>query len=122
MVNLWSKVKPKSLFIFGRYNPIRNFCIELTRHKWFKNFILVAILVNSVFLAADQPAVQNPKVLDDILLVSEYVFTILFFLEAIIKIIALGFIGHKHAYLRSAWNVRERRCSSEDGTARFEES
>lgn len=32
-------------------------------------------------------------------------FTILFAIEAIIKIIALGFVFHKQAYLRSYWNI-----------------
>ena len=33
------------------------------------------------------------------------IFTILYTIEAILKIIALGFILHKHAYLRSLWNI-----------------
>ena len=32
-------------------------------------------------------------------------FAIIFLLEAIIKILAMGFILHKHAYLRDAWNI-----------------
>ena len=31
-------------------------------------------------------------------------FSVIFVLESIIKIIAMGFIFHKHSYLRDAWN------------------
>lgn len=34
-----------------------------------------------------------------------FAFTILFTIEAMIKIIALGFILHQFAYLRSFWNI-----------------
>ena len=29
----------------------------------------------------------------------------LFLVEALLKIIAMGFVGHKKAYLRDLWNV-----------------
>lgn len=31
----------------------------------------------------------------------------LFLIEAIIKIIAMGFVGHPHAYIRDPWNVMD---------------
>lgn len=33
------------------------------------------------------------------------VFTVIFLMEAIIKILAMGFIMHQRAYLRDNWNV-----------------
>ncbi len=33
--------------------------------------------------------------------------TILFLVEAIVKIIAMGFVFHKRAYLRDPWNVMD---------------
>jgi hypothetical protein len=32
-------------------------------------------------------------------------FTIIFIAEACLKIIAMGFILHKNAYLRNGWNI-----------------
>jgi hypothetical protein len=32
-------------------------------------------------------------------------FAIIFILEAIVKILAKGFVVHKHSYLRDYWNV-----------------
>lgn len=33
------------------------------------------------------------------------VFTIIFIIEAVCKIIAMGFVLHKTAYLRDGWNI-----------------
>ena len=35
----------------------------------------------------------------------EYVFVVIFTLEAILKVIAYGFVLHSGAYLRNGWNV-----------------
>jgi hypothetical protein len=35
----------------------------------------------------------------------EYVFLVIFTLEAIMKIIAYGFVLHSGAYLRNGWNI-----------------
>lgn len=35
----------------------------------------------------------------------EYVFVVIFTMEAILKIIAYGFVLHSGAYLRNGWNV-----------------
>jgi hypothetical protein len=41
------------------------------------------------------------KILDYI----DMAITCVFFLECIIKILAMGFVLHKHAYLREFWNI-----------------
>jgi voltage-dependent calcium channel L type alpha-1D len=35
---------------------------------------------------------------------SGYIFSIIFCIEAIIKVIAMGFVTHKNSYLRDGWN------------------
>ena len=35
----------------------------------------------------------------------EYIFLFIFTLEAMLKIVALGFLFHSGAYLRNAWNI-----------------
>jgi hypothetical protein len=32
-------------------------------------------------------------------------FTVIFVLEAALKIVCFGFVGHKYSYLRDPWNV-----------------
>lgn len=96
---------PSSLFIFSGTNPFRLACLSVVQNWWFHQFILVCIIINSITLAMDQPAVNNPDGLQMFLLVTEYIFTVIFFIEMCLKVIALGFIAHDHAYLRTPWNV-----------------
>ncbi|PIO53159.1 hypothetical protein TELCIR_25518, partial [Teladorsagia circumcincta] len=35
----------------------------------------------------------------------EYLFIVVFTIECILKVVALGFICHPGAYLRNAWNI-----------------
>ena len=72
--------------------------------KWFDRVIMSLILVNSACMALyDYIDIDAPRnsVLDQIF----EVFSILFTIEATIKIIALGLIFGKNTYLREAWNV-----------------
>ena len=72
--------------------------------RWFDRIIMTLIIINSICMAfynyIDDEAPEN-KVLDRIF----EGFSVLFTIEAIIKIIALGFIFGKKTYLRDAWNV-----------------
>lgn len=71
----------------------------------FENFIILLIFLNSVVLAIydyndrDNLTPYNQK-LEHI----GQVFTIMFAGEMVLKILAQGFIIHKNAYLRDAWN------------------
>lgn len=68
--------------------------------------MIASIAGNSVLLAitdyTDDDNVTNwNKRLEDI----DRVFTVIFILEAVLKITAFGFVIHKRSYLRDAWNV-----------------
>ena len=41
----------------------------------------------------------------DFLTYSNYVFTVIFTAEMLLKVTAFGFLFGKHAYLKSAWNI-----------------
>jgi hypothetical protein len=96
---------PSSLFIFSGTNPLRLACLTVIQNFWFHQFILACIILNSITLAMDQPAVENPAELQAFLDGSEIFFTVVFCLEMVLKVIALGFALHPHAYLRTPWNV-----------------
>jgi len=85
--------KEKSLFFLSYTNPIRRFCIRLICTQWFDHFIIAVILINCVLLAADT---DEPYV--------EYAFAVIYTIEMILKVLARGFVFHKHAYLRDPWN------------------
>ncbi len=78
----------------------------------FDDVILLAILLNSLFLAmADYGQVdRNGNLLEEnswrnmILIRSEVAFTVVFTLECVVKVTALGFYGAKGSYLTDRWN------------------
>ena len=72
--------------------------------RWFDNIIMFFIIINSLCMASydylDEEAPRN-KTLNTLF----DVFSLIFTIEAIIKIIALGLIFGKRTYLRDPWNV-----------------
>ena len=80
-------------------------------NKWFDRFITLCIILNSILLAskeykmnynADYVSEWN-QILDKI----DVVFSVIFLIECIIKIMAMGFVTHKNAYIRDAWNIMD---------------
>jgi hypothetical protein len=68
---------------------------------WFDRFILICILANCIFLAIDDPTEEETA--DQA--IAELVFLIIFTIEMIVKVIALGFALEKNSYLRDPWNI-----------------
>lgn len=96
---------PSSLFLFSGTNPFRVMCLIIMQHRYFSRLILSCIVVNSLCLALVQPAIRNPPELDTFLSVMDYTFSGVFIIEMCIKVVALGFVLHRGAYLRLGWNV-----------------
>jgi len=71
----------------------------------FENFVNLMIIINSMTMAITDydPAHKNSNLNNTIELMSD-VFTMIFTLECIIKILAMGFFMHRNSYLRDAWN------------------
>lgn len=76
------------------------------KHKYFKNGILVFIIVSSIALAFENPLVDPESAEAKILKVLDIIMTIIFTIEVMIKVIANGllFNGEK-SYLRKFWNI-----------------
>ncbi len=73
--------------------------------RYFENFILLMIFVNSVAMALydynDRDSLtEHNQIIDKMNLIFTFIYTV----EAILKIIAFGFVRHKNSYLREAWN------------------
>lgn len=110
MLNANGKIVPKppkgtSMFLFKRNNPARVFCFKLMTHPRFDNFILMLIIISSVALALDNPLYDETSDLVIGLQMFDAVLTILFTVEMIIKVIALGFIANSGSYMRNSWNI-----------------
>ncbi|XP_036886349.1 sodium channel protein type 10 subunit alpha isoform X3 [Sturnira hondurensis] len=86
----------RALGLFSPFNRIRRTAIKVSVHSyplWFSTFITVTIVVNCVCMT------QN-----DIPEKIEYVFTVIYTFEALIKILARGFFLNEFTYLRDPWN------------------
>lgn len=83
-------------------NPFRNKIIKLVAiNPWFDRIVLVVIVVNCLFLALD----KEVDIVTDNIEQIDIVFLILYTIEMILKIIAMGFITRNHSYLRDSWNI-----------------
>ncbi|NWS77411.1 CAC1S protein, partial [Crotophaga sulcirostris] len=97
---------PRALFCLTLQNPLRKACISIVEWKPFEIIILLTIFANCVALAIYLPMPEDDtNVANSSLEKIEYAFLIFFAIEAMIKIIAYGFLFHTDAYLRNGWNV-----------------
>ncbi|KER21550.1 hypothetical protein X801_00257, partial [Opisthorchis viverrini] len=68
--------------------------------------VLLTILANCIVLAMEVHLPSHDKTaLSERLEQTETYFLIIFCVEALLKIVALGFLFHKGAYLRNIWNI-----------------
>ena len=97
-----------SLGVFSPTNPIRRAAQRLVSSSKFESLILLCIFVNCLFLAMAEPAVapdySSDPTMDALLRGADYVFTCIFGVEMVCKLVALGLACHAGAYLRSPWN------------------
>lgn len=52
---VWNYLEETTLGLFPLDSGIRQFCVKAMLNKWFDRIVLLAILGNSLFLAADNP-------------------------------------------------------------------
>ncbi|KAF0724290.1 hypothetical protein Ae201684P_003319 [Aphanomyces euteiches] len=91
-------------------HPIRRLCIKIVTWKWFDRLIVSCVIFNTVILALtdythaweDGPngTIWINGFIDKCNTISFYIFLI----EALLKIIAMGFCFGKNAYMSEGWN------------------
>jgi len=105
-----------SLFIFTPTNPLRVALARVVCHKYFEYGIIALICLSSLLLAIDGPKLSTDKpyypelsksnqALKDAIDVIDTIFLFAFVVEAVVKVIVMGFVLHPGSYLRSAWNI-----------------
>jgi hypothetical protein len=94
-----------SFGIFGPDNQIRDFCATLVTHKYFEYVVLVVIIASSICLAIDEPGMSTSSSTYRALNVLDYIFTVFFVLEMLVKMISTGVFGTSKAYFSNGWNV-----------------
>uniref|UniRef100_A0A8C9QN76 Voltage-dependent L-type calcium channel subunit alpha n=1 Tax=Spermophilus dauricus TaxID=99837 RepID=A0A8C9QN76_SPEDA len=89
---------PRALLCLTLKNPIRRACISIVEWKYPLCFGLGRVLLGLTWIPL--PIIShyvNERV--------EYLFLIIFTVEAFLKVIAYGLLFHPNAYLRNGWNL-----------------
>lgn len=98
----------RSLFICPDTFAIRKCFVWFVEWKWFDRIIITTILLNSLLLAAHdyQERIEKGYVSErnEFFVYFDTAFSIIFLIECISKLIAMGFVWHKNSYMRDPWN------------------
>ncbi|XP_052128291.1 voltage-dependent calcium channel type A subunit alpha-1 isoform X22 [Frankliniella occidentalis] len=95
-----------SMFILSPTNSVRRAAHWVVNLRYFDFFIMVVISLSSITLAAEDP-VDEGSHRNDVLNVLDHVFTSVFAVEMLLKILDLGVILHPGSYLREFWNIMD---------------
>eukprot|EP01064_Diplonema_japonicum_P003343 TRINITY_DN1216_c1_g1_i2.p1 TRINITY_DN1216_c1_g1~~TRINITY_DN1216_c1_g1_i2.p1 ORF type:complete len:2604 (+),score=664.54 TRINITY_DN1216_c1_g1_i2:280-8091(+) len=83
-------------------NILRQYALKVVTWTYFDLMVLVVIVINLIFIAVDNPSVEdNQPGLYRVLRVGDFVFVSLFSLEMVTKILAWGWCG----FFNDKWNV-----------------
>ncbi|XP_039740786.1 voltage-dependent T-type calcium channel subunit alpha-1H isoform X3 [Pteropus medius] len=97
--------EPWALYLFSPQNRFRASCQKIIAHKMFDHVVLVFIFLNCITIALERPDIDPGSTERVFLSVSNYIFTAIFVVEMMVKVVALGLVSGEHAYLQSSWNV-----------------
>ncbi|CAG0883533.1 unnamed protein product [Cyprideis torosa] len=98
---------PSSLFILSGTNPIRRYTRFIIDTP-FEYAVLLTIIANCIVLALEEHLSGGDRTpLAQSLELTEPYFLAIFCVEATMKILALGFVLHRGAYLRNVWNIMD---------------
>ncbi|XP_029288881.1 voltage-dependent T-type calcium channel subunit alpha-1I-like [Cottoperca gobio] len=94
-----------SLYLFAPHNRLRLWCQRVIGHKLFDHVILLFIFLNCITIALERPDIPSNSMERVFLSVSNYIFTVIFVGEMMIKVVALGLYFGNGVYLQSSWNI-----------------
>lgn len=93
-----NSAKPEYNTFKKKTDKIQIFFTRIVTFSWFDNFIMIIILCNMITMAIDYE--ESPDSYENILKVFNYLFTGIFIVECILKLLANGFYG----YFYVGWN------------------
>jgi hypothetical protein len=94
------------------WKTFRMKCKAIVRNVWFDRTILLVIAFSSILLASSDYThvddqnnlIEEGSPTNTVILRCEIVFTVVFLVEFILKIVALGVYGTRHSYFNDPWN------------------
>ena len=99
-------LQTNTLFVLKPDSLIRKGLHKLVNSNWFDPFILACILISSALLAVED-TVNEDATVNKVLGYIDFIFTPIFALEVILKILNYGVVLHPGAYFRDSWNVMD---------------
>lgn len=94
-----------SILVFHKDNTFRLMCLWLTNRKWFDNVILLFIALNCITLAMERPNIPPWSAERKFLTTANYLFSLIFAIEMLMKVVANGMFYGKEAYFTSGESV-----------------
>ncbi|KAK3262553.1 hypothetical protein CYMTET_28597, partial [Cymbomonas tetramitiformis] len=95
----------RSFFIFDVDNGYRRWITRIVQSSSFNTIILALIVFSSVLLALDSPDLDNNSQLGLVLIYCSYVLAVIFAIEMLMKMVAMGALLGEGAYARDPWNL-----------------
>jgi len=108
--DVWAIIKipfnnNRSMFLLKETNLFRRIIATIVTHRIFEYLLILLIIISSIALGLENPFTPPDAILSKIVFWANIVFTVLFTIESILKIIAFGFWMHPTSYIRrSGWN------------------
>lgn len=94
----------KSLYMIPKDSKCRRWLADLISQPYFESFIYHLIGMNSILLMIDEPILENLYSKKTIATMQD-VISLIFIIEACLKIFVMGFVVGKHTYLRDSFNI-----------------
>ncbi|CAF1635703.1 unnamed protein product, partial [Adineta ricciae] len=107
MYDWFQRREDYSLYLFSPTNRLRQALKCLIIKKSFDYTVLFFIALNCITLAMERPSIPSNSAERQFLNMTNYIFTVIFSVEMIIKIIASGLICGPQTYLHTGWNVMD---------------
>lgn len=86
---IWGRMQMSSCFIFVKNSGFRRLCTYLNNNQIFNLIIIFCIIVSSILLVFDSPTqFSNNQWLKDIIQISDRIFTVVFIIEMIVKMVS----------------------------------
>jgi hemin uptake protein HemP len=94
-----------SMFILRGDSRIRMLLFRFIDNKWFARAIMLCIAAVFAITVVDTPMLRDRAGVTTTLLVFDIIFQVIFTVELLLKMVALGVVMHKHSFFRSAQNI-----------------
>jgi len=95
-------------YVLTLENPLRLGAISAIEWRYWSSGVLALILVNSLMLTMQDPFDDPPSsTLGLFLFYTSNVLSIVFLLEALVRMVAVGLWGHESAFLMDSWNIMD---------------